>query len=179
MNKKILYRFLLVTFVAVALGIVAGKYVAAKGLYITLTPPRYMDGLVYNAPWLMVAAVVALVMCICKKAGIKQRLLLSVYVYTVIGIIASGFCGMYTMGNFILVALGLVMGFVVLLALTVMGNTSHRIHSEDGIDYNNALLSKAGFVVYGTVVMTSAFFPIGPLPVMVLGALCAVAVAVK
>lgn len=178
-NKKMLINFLTILLTAILLGIVAGRYVSASGMYITLTPPLYMQGLVYASPFFMIPAVVGLVVYMGGRGKYPRLpLLLSVYVYTVIGVIVSGFCGLYTMKNFVPAVLGMISAAIVLLCI-VMAGKQCRQRVVISADHRHHVLSKAGFVLYGAVVIISAFIPIGPMPVIIIGAVAAIVVLAK
>ena len=177
-----LQKFIGVFLVAVLLGIMAGNYVAAKGIYITLTPPEYMQWLVYIAPLLMAVAVVALCVYIAKSkngsADDKIPRFIAIYVFVVTGIMVSGFCGMYTMKHFVYVAAGVITGLMVILALAFMQGYNHK----NTLKIHNTKISRStgqfmAFSIYAVVVVLSAFMPIGPLPVVFTGLVWALAVA--
>ena len=176
-NKQMLINFLAILLTAILLGIVAGRYVSASGMYISLAPPLYMQRLVYASPFFMIPAVVGLVVYIGGRGRYPRLpLLLSVYVYTVIGVIVSGFCGLYTMKNFVPAAAGVVTGVIVILALMLVQGYSNsntlKISRRKNLYSSFQLMA---FGIYAVMVLISVVVPIGPLPVILVGTLWALA----
>ncbi len=172
-QNKTLYKFIAVILAAIALGVAAGKYAAAEAIEINLVPAGYMQGLMYSAPAFMVVATAGVLACIVKyrkngTAG-KWPQYISIYTYTVLGVIVSGFCGAYTMENFLQVAATVGLGVIVLSVLVLLQDTDVKIHARKYRNSNASLARKAIFWIYGTVVLASAFVPIGILPVMAVG----------
>ena len=173
-DLKMLAVFIALLLSAVICGIFAGNYVAGANVDIMLSPPMYMQKVVYASPWLMAVAVMAVVFYATKSKNGKEiektAEVISIYTFTVMGIIVSGFCGMYTMADFIKVAIGMVAGVLVTVALAIIrlycSEDTHRIHNGSA-DKN---IAKAVlFVVYSIMVVLSAFVPFGPLPILVIG----------
>lgn len=177
-----LLKFICVLFTAVLLGIMAGNYVAAKGMYITLTPPAYMQKFIYISPLLMIVAVVVLCIYISKVKNdtehSKTPRYIAVFVFTVIGIMVSGFCGMYTIKYFVYVTAGVIVGLAVVLILAFMqfhnGRNIFKIHNVKTV---GSMGEFAAFCVYAIVVVLSAVMPIGPLPVILAGVIWFVLIA--
>ena len=177
---KMLAEFIVLLLTAVIGGIFTGNYVAAANTDIVLSPSVYMQKMVYISPWLMIVAVIAVVFYRVKSengesAG-KIAEIISVYTFTVMGIIVSGFCGMYTMADFIKVAIAMLTGVLVIIVLAIIrlyddGNT-YRIYNRPS-DENR--VKGVLFVAYSIVVVLSAFIPLGPAPVVFIGLVwCAV-----
>ena len=145
-----------------------------------LNPATYMQKIVYAAPYFMILAVVLLMTCAVKtKNGNSTKKLAkytAVCVFEVIGIIVSGFCGMYTMAHFIPIAVAIASGVVVLLALAVLPayESSYAVHSKK---QTKSTAEYIMFIVWSAVVVLSAFMPTGPLPVMFTGAVWCVAIS--
>ena len=179
-DTKMLAVFLAMLSTAVFLGILAGKFVAAAESEIVLSPAVYMQKIVYAAPYFMILAIVLLIICVVKTqkghSAKKLAKYTAVYVFEVIGIIVSGFCGMYTMAHFIPIAVAIASGVVVLLALAVLPayENSYVIHSRK---QTKSTAEYIVFIVWSAVVVLSAFMPTGPLPVMVTGAVWCVTIS--
>ena len=171
-----LSKFICALFLAVILGNIAGNYVADKGIYITLTSSGYMQRLVYMAPLLMGIAVVVLCMYIAKvkvgRAHSKTPQYIAIYVFTIIGIMVSGFCGLYTIKHFVYVAVGVAIGLMVILMLVLVqlynGKNIFKIHNVKAARSTGEFIA---FCIYAVVVVLSALMPLGPLPVMLVGVL--------
>ncbi len=173
---KILIQFIVILLMAVVSGVVSGRYVAVNNIDIALVPTGYMEKLVYTAPLFMVIAAISLVIYTARvKKGYTSKGMaeyIAIYVFAVMGVIVSGFCGMYSMASFIPVAAGLVSAVIIILLLAyiqrVEENTGRTIHTKDYAKNNKTLFM---FCLYGTAVVLSAFIPLGPAPAVVICAL--------
>lgn len=154
----ILFKFLILLSVATAAGIIRGR------LQLPLAAgTAFMPQLLWAGPVLLAAGAVVLVLCM-KNNRPHQLKTATVLAFTGFGVAVSGFCGVYGLSDVLpFVCQTVVFVFIILSALVYQYKT--------GTHFVTTKHEKPLVILFFATVFVAAFVPVGPLAVIVTGAL--------
>lgn len=157
-DSVILIRFLILLVAATAAGTIAGR------LQLPLAQGDiFLPQLLYAAPPLLILSAASFVYVVCTGHSRHLRTPV-VLAATGFGVALSGFCGAYSLSHFTLFIIFAVATVAVIVAAAVYRHL--RV-----VSFVTTGTEKSAVLLFFAAAFLAAFFPVGPLPVLLAGIL--------